>query len=100
MNYNFFLFIMMMISLTTNIPALKADIVSVKYTGTGNLFPEENCSLMMTNASVIFDIDYKEQYNRIYIGFKGNYTIFNPDTTQNITLAAPFSLEFKDIEST
>jgi hypothetical protein len=89
-----------MLSLTMIIPASKADIASVKYTGTGNLFPEENCSLMMTNASVIFDVDYKEQYNRINIGFKGNYTVYNPYTTQNITLAAPFSPEFKNLEST
>lgn len=82
------------------IPTFKADLISVKYTGTGNLFPEEKCSLIMTNASVVFDVNYKEQYNRIDIGFKGNYTIYNPDTTQNITLAAPFSQEFKNLEST
>ena len=90
----------MIVSLTMIIPNFKADIASVKYTGTGNLFPEENCSLIMTNASVIFDVDYKEQYNRIDIGFKGNYTIYNPDATQNITVAAPFSSIFKNLEST
>ncbi len=90
----------MMLSLTFVIPNFKADIASVKYTGTGNLFPEENCSLIMTNASVIFNVDYKEQYNRIDIGFKGNYTIYNPNATQNITLAAPFSPIFKNLEST
>lgn len=100
MKYPFYIFITMMLSLTMIIPNFKADIASVKYTGTGNLFPEENCSLIMTNASVIFNIDYKEQYNRIDIGFKGNYTIYNPDATQNITLAAPFSAEFKNLEST
>jgi len=78
----------------------KADVVPVKYTGTGNLFPEENCSLIMTNASVIFNIDYKVQQNKIDISFNGNYTIYNPQTTQNITLAAPFSPEFKNLEST
>ena len=91
---------MMMLSLTIVIPNFKADIATVKYTGTGNLFPEENCSLIMTNASVIFNIDYKEQFNRIDISFKGNYTIYNPDVTQNITLAAPFSPAFKNLEST
>ncbi len=90
----------MTLSLTMIIPAFRADLISVRYSGTGNLFPEENCSLIMTNASVIFDVDYKEQYNRIYVGFKGNYTIFNPDSNQNITLAAPFSPEFKNLEST
>jgi len=81
-------------------PNFKADLVSVKYTGTGNLFPEENCSLIMTNASVIFNIDYKELNSKIDIYFMGNYTIYNPDASQNITLAAPFSPEFKNLEST
>ena len=82
------------------VPESKADIVSVKYTGTGNLFPDESCSLIMTNASVIFDIYYLEQYNQIFIRFNGNYTIYNPDTSQNITIAAPFSSEFENLEST
>ena len=100
MKNTFLIFIIMMLSLAMVIPNFKADIASVKYTGTGNLFPEENCSLIMTNASVIFDVNYKEQFNRIDIGFKGNYTIYNPDLTQNITLAAPFSPEFRNLEST
>jgi len=100
MKNTFLIFIVMMLSLTMYIPNLKADITSVKYTGTGNLFPEENCTLIMTDANVIFDINYKEQYNRIDIGFKGNYTVYNPDIAQNITIAAPFSPGFKNLEST
>ncbi len=38
---------MMMLSLTMIIPNFKADVVSVKYTGTENLFPDENCSLKL-----------------------------------------------------
>lgn len=89
-----------MLSLTQVIDDSNADVVSVQYTGTGNLFPEENCSLIMTNANVIFNIDYQEPYNKIDISFNGNYTIYNPDSSQNITLAAPFSPEFKNLEST
>lgn len=89
-----------MISLTKFIPDSKADVVAVKYTGAGSFFPAENCPLIMTNASVLFDIDYNEPYNRIDISFEGNYTIYNPNTSQNITVAAPFSSEFKNLEST
>lgn len=90
----------MMLFLTKVIPDSKADIISVKHTGTGNLFPAENSSLIMTNASVIFDIYYSEQYNQIFTRFKGNYTIYNPGVSQNITLAAPFSSEFTNLEAT
>jgi len=38
--------------------------------------------------------------NIIDISFEGNYTIYNPDVSQNITVAAPFSSEFKNLEST
>jgi len=96
----FYIFIIVMLSLTQVIDDSNADVVSVQYTGTGNLFPEENCSLIMTNANVIFNIDYQEPYNKIDISFNGNYTIYNPDSSQNITLAAPFSPEFKNLEST
>ncbi len=97
---SFCLFFIVLISLTKFIPDSKADVVAVKYTGAGSFFPAENCPLIMTNASVLFDIDYNEPSNRIDISFEGNYTIYNPNTSQNITVAAPFSSEFKNLEST
>lgn len=95
-----FIFFIVLLSLSTVIPDYRADLISINRTGTGNLFPDENCSLIMTNASVIFDIYYLEQYNEIFIRFNGNYTIYNPDTSQNLTIAAPFSSEFENLEST
>ena len=95
-----FIFFIVLLSLSTVIPDFRADLISINRTGTGNLFPDENCSLIMTNASVIFDIYYLEQYNEIFIRFNGNYTIYNPDTSQNLTIAAPFSSEFENLEST
>ena len=81
------------------VPYSLADVAAVEYTGTGDFFPAEDCSLIMTNASVLFDISYQEPYDQIDVNFKGNYTIYNPDSSQNITLAAPFSSNFKNWES-
>jgi hypothetical protein len=76
----------------------KADIAQVNYKGTGNFIPVENCSLILTNASVIFNIEHKT--TRINVGFEGNYTIYNPGESLNITLVAPFSSDFYNLEST
>ncbi|MHA2288434.1 MAG: hypothetical protein ACXABG_06570 [Promethearchaeota archaeon] len=100
MKNTIYIFILIDLCLTQFIPNFKADMASIKFTGTGNFFPEENCSLIMTNAMVLFNVDYEEQDNRIDISFNGNYTIFNPEAAQNITLAAPFSPVFKNLEST
>ncbi|UCC20368.1 MAG: hypothetical protein JSV62_03510 [Promethearchaeota archaeon] len=97
---SFYLFLIVLISLTNSILDSKADVASVKYSGTGSFFPAENCPLIMTNASVLFDINYNEPSNIIDISFEGNYTIYNPNVSQNITVAAPFSSEFKNLEST
>ena len=92
--------ILLLICFTNVISYSKADLASVKYTGTGGFFPAENCPLIMTNANVIFEIDYNEPSNRIDISFEGNYTIYNPNESQNITVAAPFSSVFESLEST
>ena len=76
----------------------KADVVTIIKNGVGNFLPEENCSLIMTNASVLFDVDAKYYHRKIYIDFKGNYTIYNPGESKNATLAAPFSSLFENLE--
>ena len=81
-------------------PECKSDLVPIYMSGTGNIFPEEDCSLMMTNANVIFDINALESSNKIDISFSGNYTIYNPSESRNITIAALFSSKFKDMEAT
>ena len=60
--------------------------------------PVENTPLIMTNASVVIDVNYRESSNKIYLHFNGNYTIYNPNVSQVITLGAPFSLDFTNIE--
>jgi len=90
----------MIISLVRVIPDSNADLISVDFTGTGNFFPAENCSLTMTNARIIFNINFHEPYNKIDVSFNANYTIYNPDPAQNITLAAPFSPDFANLAAT
>ncbi len=76
----------------------KADIVPVDYRGTACFVPVENTHLIMTNANVVIDVNYRESSNKIYLHFNGNYTIYNPNVSQFITLGAPFSADFKNIE--
>jgi len=78
----------------------KADLISVYTTFAGNFLPVENCSLIMTNANVIFNIDYPVLHNTIDLNFNGNYTIYNPNESLNMTLVVPFSPDFKNLEST
>ena len=78
----------------------KADIVYVYSPGTGNFLPVENCSLIMTNANVSFNIHYPKIFaNKVDLSFNGNYTVYNPGESQNMTLIAPFSPDFKNLES-
>ena len=78
----------------------KSDVLGMFFTGTGNFLPENSTNLRMTNANVIFNIDAKNHHQKININFTGNYTIFNPDEAKNITLVAPFSTDFKNLENT
>ena len=87
------------LSFPINIRDSKADVINVYATGAGNFLPEENISLIMTNASVLFNIDAVAYRSRINIDFQGNYTIYNPNKSQNVTLAAPFSPDFENLES-
>ena len=77
----------------------KADVINVIGTGAGNFFPEENSPLIMTNASVIFNVYAETYFSGINIDFTGNYTIYNPSGSVNVTLVAPFSSFFKNLES-
>ena len=88
-----------MLGLPTFMKDSKADIIDVYSTGAGNFLPTENCSLTMTNANVIFNIDAEEYLSRINFDFSGNYTIYNPSESMNATLVAPFSLNFENLES-
>lgn len=105
----FYVFILVLLTLPIYSNKSKADVVSVRSTGAGNFFPAENCSLSMTNASVTLSIEYPRSgalyerslgLNHAYLNFQGNYTIFNPNESLNMTIVAPFSPDFKNLEST
>ena len=94
----FCFFILVLSTLLPYIGNSRADLLEVYAKGTGNFLPMENCSLIMTNASIIFNIEHRT--NRIDISFEGNYTVYNPDESLNMTLVAPFSTDFYNLEST
>jgi hypothetical protein len=94
-----YIVLIVVLGLPSYIKDSKADIIDVYGTGAGNFLPKENCSLIMTNASVVFNVDAEEYLSRINIDFTGNYTIFNPGESMNATLVAPFSLDFENLES-
>jgi len=96
----FYVFLIVILTFPRYIGNSKADIVIISTPGSGNFLPVDNCSLIMTNANVIFNIDYPRFSNKIDINFIGNYTVYNPNESQNMTLVAPFSPYFKNLEST
>lgn len=95
----FYVFLIVVLTLPIHIDTSKADVMSVDARGTGNFLPVENCSLIMTDANVIFDIKYPNLFSKIDLNFNGNYTIYNPNESLNITLVAPFSPDFNNLEA-
>jgi hypothetical protein len=97
----FFLFFILITSINFIgvIRESKSDVVWMQETGTGNFIPVNSTNLRMTNANVIFNIDATNHHEKISIDFRGNYTIFNPDEAKEITLVAPFSTVFKNLEN-
>lgn len=98
--YYFCLSLIIFLTFPTYIRSSRADVLAVQYQGMGNFLPIENCSLIMTNASATFNLRYPKTFSGIVLNFKGNYTIYNPDSSLNMTLVAPFSPNFEDLEST
>lgn len=94
----FCIFILVLSAFPTYISNSRADVLRFDIKGTGHFLPAENCSLIMSNASVIFNIERKS--SRIDVEFEGNYTIYNPGESTNVTLGAPFSTGFYNLEST
>ena len=65
----------------------------------GGIIPNDNITLNLLDASVVFNIDSTDFLNTIGINFDGNYSIFNPDNLMNVTLYAPFRLDSELINS-
>ncbi len=57
-----------------------------------DIFPSTNTTVRLININTMITIDSTDFYNKIGIDFDGNYTLFNPENTTNLTLILPFSL--------
>ena len=57
-----------------------------------DIFPSTNTTVSLININTMITIDATDFYNKIGIIFDGNYTLFNPEYTTNLTLILPFSL--------
>lgn len=57
-----------------------------------DIFPSTNTTVRLININTMITIDATDFYNKIVINFNGNYTLFNPENTTNLTLILPFSL--------
>jgi hypothetical protein len=57
----------------------------------GGFIPKNDYSCSMPNASVVIEINATDPYSHFDLGFMGNYTLYNPNETLNLTIAAPFS---------
>lgn len=56
----------------------------------GGILPQENLTLSLVNAEVLFEINALNFPKFLSWKFKSNYTLFNPDDTINVTIAIPF----------
>lgn len=57
----------------------------------GGFIPKDDYSCFMPNASVLIKINATDPYSHFDLDFSGNYSLYNPNETLNLTIAAPFS---------
>ncbi len=57
-----------------------------------DIFSSTNTTVRLININTMITMDATDFYNKIGINFDGNYTLFNPENTTNLTLILPFSL--------
>lgn len=70
---------------------VQANEVVVDLNGYGGLVPKNDTNLMMSEASVFFEISTITTVTEYRIRFNANYTIFNPNETLNVLVGAPFA---------
>ncbi len=68
-----------------------ADPLSPYITSSSGLITPENGTYSMPNANVLVEVDATHPSSHFDIYFNGNYTIFNPYNSKNVTILAPFS---------
>ncbi|MFX1281493.1 MAG: hypothetical protein ACFFA3_19245 [Promethearchaeota archaeon] len=57
----------------------------------GGVLIKDNNTYSMPNANVLIEIDATNPSSHYDLHFIGNYTIFNPNNSTNVTIVAPFS---------
>lgn len=65
----------------------------------GGFLPKENVSLSLTDANVLIEVDAINYPDVIRWNFEGNYTIYNPNNSTEITIAIPFYMSYVANES-
>ncbi|MFX1427778.1 MAG: hypothetical protein ACFFBE_15095 [Promethearchaeota archaeon] len=69
----------------------KANPIPIHRSEFGGFIPNDDSSCFMPNASVLIEINATYLDNHFDLEFSGNYTLYNPNETLNLTIAAPFS---------
>jgi hypothetical protein len=89
----FFILILLSIfwGLNQNIAKSIANPVPVYISELGGFIPKNDYTCSMPNASVIIEINATDPFSHFDLEFRGNYTLYNPNETLNLTIAAPFS---------
>ena len=65
--------------------------ISIIQVSSGGFLPVNDTNLQMIEANVLMDINWSYgYYHEQLVVFDGNYTLYNPDNTTEIILAAPF----------
>jgi len=77
--------IVLSINITAPPPSLPDQFIA-------DIFPSTNTTVRLINSNTTITIDATDFYNKIGINFDGNYTLFNPENTTNLTLILPLSL--------
>ena len=82
--------------LTTNIgfsPKITASIPPIPDQFIADLFPKiNNTKVHLLNISAVITINASDLINIIGITFNGTYTLFNPESSANLSINLPFSL--------
>ena len=98
-----FLLIFLLVFINLNVISLQSranPLPPPEVVDMGGIIYDNNNTLNLVNADVVFTIDSTDFQNDISVLFEGYYTIHNPaNTTTNVTIYAPFSLPVATIES-
>ena len=101
-NLNFML-IFLLVFINLNVISLQSSanpLPAPEELDMGGIIYDNNNSLNLVNADVVYTIDSTDFQNDISVLFEGYYTIHNPaNTTANVTIYAPFSFPMATIES-